>query len=186
LDIPAISTSKNAFHNGGKIVTCHDNNPYLTVGNIQRNTQNQNNKTGPNPDGSGGILRLTQEGKPTSDKILNNEYLDLYYAYIIRNSFGTDFDPVTGNLWDIENEPTYGDGINLVEPLPADQSLFTGCSTTNVRTFNPTDLITLMEEANTPIVNSYGKNLLGFWWYRRHRNITGWFFIHTCNKTIST
>jgi glucose/arabinose dehydrogenase len=27
-----------------------------------------------------------------------------------------DFDPVTGNLWDTENGPSYGDEINLVKP----------------------------------------------------------------------
>ena len=27
-----------------------------------------------------------------------------------------DFDPVTGNLWDTENGPDYGDEINLVQP----------------------------------------------------------------------
>ena len=27
-----------------------------------------------------------------------------------------DFDPVTGNLWDTENGPDFGDEINLVEP----------------------------------------------------------------------
>ncbi|MGH9911936.1 MAG: PQQ-dependent sugar dehydrogenase, partial [Nitrososphaeraceae archaeon] len=42
--------------------------------------------------------------------------LNLYYAYGIRNSFGIDFDPVTGNLWDSENGPGYGDEINLIEP----------------------------------------------------------------------
>jgi glucose/arabinose dehydrogenase len=40
----------------------------------------------------------------------------MYYAYGIRNSFGIDFDPLTGNLWDTENGPWYGDEINLVEP----------------------------------------------------------------------
>ena len=29
---------------------------------------------------------------------------------------GIDFDPVTGNLWDSENGPGYGDEINLIEP----------------------------------------------------------------------
>jgi glucose/arabinose dehydrogenase len=42
--------------------------------------------------------------------------LNRYYAYGIRNSFDMDFDPVTGNLWDTENGPTYGDEINLVKP----------------------------------------------------------------------
>jgi glucose/arabinose dehydrogenase len=40
----------------------------------------------------------------------------MYYAYGIRNSFGIGFDPVTGNLWDTENGPSWGDEINLVEP----------------------------------------------------------------------
>ena len=35
------------------------------------------------------------------------------HAYGIRNSFGIDFDPVTGKLWDTENGPYYGDEINL-------------------------------------------------------------------------
>ena len=39
----------------------------------------------------------------------------MYYAYGIRNSFGLDFDPVTGILWDTENGPDNGDEINLVE-----------------------------------------------------------------------
>ena len=39
----------------------------------------------------------------------------MYYAYGIRNSFGLDFDPVTGNLWDTENGPAFGDEINLVK-----------------------------------------------------------------------
>ena len=40
----------------------------------------------------------------------------MYYAYGIRNSFGIDWDPVTGDLWDTENGPHYGDEINLVKP----------------------------------------------------------------------
>jgi aldose sugar dehydrogenase len=37
-------------------------------------------------------------------------------GYGIRNSFGIDFDPITGKLWDTENGPNYGDEINFVEP----------------------------------------------------------------------
>jgi glucose/arabinose dehydrogenase len=62
-------------------------------------------------------LRLTQDGQPVSSGILGQEQpLNFYYAYGIRNSFGMDFDPVTGNLWDTENGPDYGDEINLVQP----------------------------------------------------------------------
>jgi aldose sugar dehydrogenase len=39
-----------------------------------------------------------------------------YYAYGIRNSFGIDFDPVTGNLWDTENGEHNYDEVNLVKP----------------------------------------------------------------------
>ncbi|HET7642728.1 MAG TPA: PQQ-dependent sugar dehydrogenase, partial [Nitrososphaeraceae archaeon] len=58
-----------------------------------------------------------QDGKPVGSGILGNEYpLNLYYAYGVKNSFGLDFDPVTGKLWFTENGPRYGDEINLAEP----------------------------------------------------------------------
>lgn len=37
-----------------------------------------------------------------------------YFAYGIRNSFGMDFDPMTGNLWLSENGVHNNDEINLV------------------------------------------------------------------------
>jgi glucose/arabinose dehydrogenase len=61
------------------------------------------------------MLRVTQDGKPVGKGILGNKFpLHLYYAYGIRNSFGIDFDPVSGTLWDTENGPNLGDEINLV------------------------------------------------------------------------
>jgi glucose/arabinose dehydrogenase len=78
----------------------------------------QNIQDGIEPDGRAGILRVTQEGKtPSKGALLGKEFpLNLYYAYGIRNSFGIDFDPLTGKLWDTENGPDYGDEINLVDP----------------------------------------------------------------------
>ena len=68
------------------------------------------------PAGRGGILRVTPDGKPVNGGIIgNNNPLNKYYAYGIRNSFGMDFDPVTGKLWDTENGPFFGDEINLVD-----------------------------------------------------------------------
>ena len=52
---------------------------------------------------------------PSSAIISIEHPLDMYYAYGISNSFGIDFDPVTGKLWDTENGSALGDGINLVE-----------------------------------------------------------------------
>jgi glucose/arabinose dehydrogenase len=110
-------------HNGGIIKIGPDNNLYITIGDLvgsaneSSRTKAQNYKNGTEPDGRAGILRLTQEGKPVFKGILGSEYpLNLYYAYGIRNSFGIDFDPVTGELWDTENGPDYGDEINLVKP----------------------------------------------------------------------
>ena len=82
------------------------------------NTLTQNAADGIPPNGSGGILRITQNGDVVHDDgILGDTYpLSLYYAYGIRNSFGSGFDPVTGNIWDTENGPNYGDEINLVKP----------------------------------------------------------------------
>jgi glucose/arabinose dehydrogenase len=115
LDLPALPGS---IHNGGALSIDHDNQSlYLTVGNVEESTtKTQNNMTGKAPDGTGGILRLTLDGEPMQG-ILGGTYpLNLYYAYGIRNSFGMDFDPITGKLWDTENGPSYGDEINLVEP----------------------------------------------------------------------
>ena len=121
LDLPAIppnATSIETNHNGGKVRIGPDNNVYLVIGDVGGHRgQTQNVRNGPPPDGTGGILRVTQDGQPLDDGILGNRFpLNLYYAYGIRNSFGMDFDPVTGKLWDTENGPTFGDEINLVEP----------------------------------------------------------------------
>jgi glucose/arabinose dehydrogenase len=101
-----------------------DNNIYLTIGNLENvevhqnpYSKVQNIKDGEEPNGSGGILRITQEGQVVGDGIIGNTYpSNLYYAYGLRNSFGIDFDPLTGNLWDTENGPNFGDELNLVEP----------------------------------------------------------------------
>jgi hypothetical protein len=42
--------------------------------------------------------------------------LDKYYAYGIRNSFGLDFDPITGNIWMTDNGEDQGDELNIVRP----------------------------------------------------------------------
>ena len=117
LDLPA---NPGPRHNGGAIKIGPDNNLYVTIGDVDDpETQSQNQRDGGLPDMTSGILRITQEGNPVSgdNSILGDEPpLNMYYAYGIRNSYGIDFDPVTGNLWDTENGPGYGDEINLVEP----------------------------------------------------------------------
>ena len=103
-------------HSGGVVLIGPDKNVYLVIGDVDHRTEAQNifsNKA----DGTGGVLRMTQDGMPVGKGILGDTYpLNRYYAYGIRNSFGMDFDPVTGNLWDTENGNDCCDEINLVEP----------------------------------------------------------------------
>jgi aldose sugar dehydrogenase len=115
LSLPA---TPGPYHNGGRMLVGPDNNVYLAIGDLyDHRTKSQNFQNGTDPDGTGGILRITQDGKPVGKGIIGDKYpLNLYYGYGIRNSFGIDFDPVTGKLWDTENGPGFGDEINLVEP----------------------------------------------------------------------
>jgi glucose/arabinose dehydrogenase len=116
LNLPAL---RGPNHDGGKVLVGPDSNVYTVIGDLRAHrTQAQNVVNGPPADSTGGILRVTQDGQPVSSAPLGqgSAPLDLYYAYGIRNSFGIDFDPVSGKLWDTENGPTFGDEINLVEP----------------------------------------------------------------------
>jgi glucose/arabinose dehydrogenase len=122
MDLPAYPGPR---HNGGAIEIGPDNNIYVPVGDIDgsfksdfQHTQVQNFAGGKVvADGRNGIVRITQNGEPVGEGILGDSMpLRLYYAYGIRNSFGLDFDPITGFLWDTENGPQDGDEINLVEP----------------------------------------------------------------------
>jgi glucose/arabinose dehydrogenase len=120
MDLPA---NPGPRHNSGNIMIGPDKNLYVEIGDVdgsfktsETETKTQNYKNGVDPDGRGGILRITQDGQPIDGILGDTIPLRLYYAYGIRNSFGMDFDPVSGNLWDSENGPGNGDEINLVLP----------------------------------------------------------------------
>ncbi|MDW0127504.1 MAG: PQQ-dependent sugar dehydrogenase [Nitrososphaeraceae archaeon] len=120
MDLPA---SPGPRHNGGDIMIGPDNNLYVSIGDVDGSfkgsateTKAQNYEDGVDPDGRAGILRITQEGQPTDGILGDSIPLRIYYAYGMRNSFGMDFDPLSGNLWNTENGPGNGDEINLVLP----------------------------------------------------------------------
>jgi glucose/arabinose dehydrogenase len=120
LNLPATSpiVGHENNHNGGKVLIGPDNNVYLVVGDVGGRMGNiQNIMRGSSPDGTSGILRVTQDGKSVHNGPFGSSVPNiLYYAYGIRNSFGFDFDPVTGNLWDSENGGIDKDEINYVYP----------------------------------------------------------------------
>jgi aldose sugar dehydrogenase len=121
LDLPYLP---GPAHNGGAITIGPDNNIYLALGELTPTSYGQgdyrfkvqNYEDGQEPDGRAGILRVTQDGGVVKGLIGDKHPDDMYYAYGIRNSFGIAFDPLTGNLWDSENGPSFGDEINLIEP----------------------------------------------------------------------
>lgn len=120
-------------HIGGAIALSPDNDIFIPTGdgyaclNYEQckksveegalNSQTANSRNGSTPLGMGGILFLPNNGAVAEHRgVLGDHYpLNLYYAYGIRNSFGIDFDPLSGKLWDTENGPLFGDEINLVE-----------------------------------------------------------------------
>jgi aldose sugar dehydrogenase len=115
LDLPAVPGPR---HNSGNILIGPDNNLYVSVGDLDGHTtlaQNVNGSSG--VDGSSSILKIAQDGQPVGKGILGDSGISKkYYAYGLRNSFGMDFDPVSGKLWDTENGASYGDEINIIEP----------------------------------------------------------------------
>ena len=124
LKLPALP---GPSHQGGDITVGPDGYLYIAIGDMtptklfnkdkRYETKAQNYQDGQQPDGRAGILRITQDGKPVDGGIIGASYpLNLYYAYGIKNSFGIGFDPLTGNLWDTENGPSFGDEINLIKP----------------------------------------------------------------------
>lgn len=116
LDLPA---EPGPYHQGGKLKIGPDSNLYAVIGDL--NTvmgQLQNHKNGTGPNNSSVILRVNRDnGSAAKDNpFVHIDGLSRYYAYGIRNSFGIDFDPITGNLWETENGEENYDELNIVEP----------------------------------------------------------------------
>jgi aldose sugar dehydrogenase len=117
LDLPAIPGPN---HNGGKITLGKDNNLYAIIGDLNHRTKLQNFENGGDPDYTGSIYRIDPHtgSAPVDNPFVGSDVpnIDKTFAYGIRNSFGLTVDPITGDVWDTENGPSFSDEINLVEP----------------------------------------------------------------------
>lgn len=133
-------------HDGGVIEFGPDGNLYILFGDVGRRGQLQNLPSGPTQTGlgptvpddqfggpepddahlAGVILRLADDGSIPGDNPFvaaggaiggqAGENIQRVFAYGLRNSFGMDFDPRSGNLWIQENGEDAFDELNLVEP----------------------------------------------------------------------
>ena len=114
LDLPG---EPGPNHNGGKMQIGPDGMLYAVKGDLNRDGMLQNVRDGPLPDDTSVILRVDYNGNGVGN-VLSALGVDLskYYAYGVRNSFGFDFDPLTGILWDAEDGPADFDEINIVLP----------------------------------------------------------------------
>ncbi len=114
LDLPG---EPGPNHDGGKIAIGPDRMLYAVIGDLNRDGMLQNVRDGPLPDGTSAILRVDYNGNGIGNPLSAvGADLSKIYAYGVRNSFGFDFDPLTGILWDAENGPTDYDEINIVLP----------------------------------------------------------------------
>jgi aldose sugar dehydrogenase len=95
-----------ANHNGGRILFGPDGMLYAVVGDGGSDPATAQDLA----DVRGKILRMTPRGAPAP----NNPFASLVFAYGIRNSFGFDFDPQSGELWETENGPECNDELNRV------------------------------------------------------------------------
>jgi uncharacterized repeat protein (TIGR01451 family) len=126
-------------HNGGVLRVGTDGKVYIVIGDNGRRGLLQNITSGgpvpddqfggPEPDDAhltGVILRLNDDGTTPTDNPFSNAATNLtgqaaanvkkVFAYGVRNSFGMDFDPLSGTLWTQENGDDSFDEINRVTP----------------------------------------------------------------------
>ena len=144
IDLPALPGPR---YNGGPVLIGPDNNVYVIIGDVGgHTTMVQNFENGSEADGTSGILRIGKNGEVPEPIIGTGAFAKYYFAYGMRSSYGMDFDPMTGVLWDTENGAPFVDEINLVN-----DGFNSGWKIVQGRVppgFNLTDLVMFNEESH--------------------------------------
>jgi glucose/arabinose dehydrogenase len=93
------------LHHGGRMLFGSDGQLYVVTGEGDDPAKSQDLTST-----LGKMLRMTPAGQVPP----GNPFGTLVWAYGLRNSFGWDFDPQTGFLWEQDNGPACNDEINLI------------------------------------------------------------------------
>jgi glucose/arabinose dehydrogenase len=97
-------------HNGGRIAFGPDGKLYIVIGDGGSEYPKDPAHAQNLKELRGKILRIDPDGSIPKD----NPFGTRVWSFGHRNSFGFDFDPQTGRLWESENGPACNDEINLV------------------------------------------------------------------------
>jgi aldose sugar dehydrogenase len=94
-------------HVGGRMLFGRDGYLYVIIGDggTARTAQDRSIERGK-------LLRMT----PGGAAVPSNPFGTRVWSYGHRNSFGFDFDPVTGTIWETENGPECNDELNRIVP----------------------------------------------------------------------
>jgi aldose sugar dehydrogenase len=101
------ATQAGPRHVGGRMLFGRDGYLYVVVGDADIPAFAQDLSVE-----RGKILRMTARGAPAP----NNPFGTRVWSFGHRNSFGFDFDPKTGDIWQTENGPACNDEVNRIVP----------------------------------------------------------------------
>ena len=101
------ATEAGPLHVGGRMLFGRDGYLYVVIGDAGTASFAQDLSVE-----RGKILRMTARGAPAPD----NPFGTRVWSFGHRNSFGFDFDPKTGDIWQTENGPECNDEVNRIVP----------------------------------------------------------------------